>query len=256
MNEEDEGVLDPWAAEWLRENAALVEPAAEYNKEYLDASRVDFSPFPTKPMAKTTDELIGGVPVRIYEHDHRPAGLLVYFHGGGFCGGSIALTEVIATELAHSGDVAEISVGYRLAPEDPFPAGLDDCTAVTRWALTNSARFGVPPTRVVVAGESAGGNLAAAVSLRLRDEPPAGLAGQLLIYPVLDEPSASYPSRVDCETMMLRRSGIERAWAMYTAGRDLSRDQLAFPMQAASLTGLPPALVIVGGCDVLRPRVR
>jgi acetyl esterase len=108
----------------------------------------------------------------------------------------------------------------------------------------------------VVAGESAGGNLAAAVSLRLRDEPLAGLAGQLLIYPVLDEPHASYPSRVDCETVMLRRAGMEQASMMYTAGRDLSRDQLAVPMQAESLSGLPPALVIVAGCDVLRDEGR
>ena len=107
----------------------------------------------------------------------------MYFHGGGYVLGSIGLMDNVARELAHGSGAVVVSVGYRLAPEDPYPAGLDDCERVTRWAFANAERFGVSPQAVAVAGESAGGNLAAAVALRLRDAGDASLAGQVLIYP-------------------------------------------------------------------------
>jgi acetyl esterase len=251
-----EGVLDPWVAEWLAANGAMMEPPAEYTPEYLAAARPSTCPFPTREVAKVTDDMVGGVWVRIYEPDHTPTGLVVYIHGGAFCVGSVGLMELIATELAHCAGAAVVSVEYRLAPEHPYPAGLDDCEAVTRWVLTNASRFGVPPTGVVVAGESAGGNLAAAVSLRLRADAGSGLAGQVLLYPVLDPPSAEHPSRTQFDGPMLRTKSIDTVWAMYSGGRELDRDPFAVPLQAESLTGLPPALVVVGGCDLLRDEGR
>jgi acetyl esterase len=206
-------------------------------------------------MARTTDEIPGDVPVRIYEEGQERTGTVVYFHGGGFCSGGIALMEVIATELAHCAGAVVISVGYRLAPEHPYPAGLEDCEAVTRWVLANAERFGVPKTRVVVAGESAGGNLAAAVTLRLR-EASAELAGQILIYPVVDGPSAQHPSRRQFETAMLRAEVMDRVWRMCSGDRHLDDDPFAVPLQAESLAGLPPALMVLGGCDFLRDEGR
>jgi len=256
LSQVEEGVLDPWVVQWLEENAAMMEPPAEYSQEYLDLTRPSVSPFPTRPMARTSDEILGDVPVRIYEEGQEATGLVVYFHGGGFCSGSIALMEIIATELAHCGGAVVISVGYRLAPEHPYPAGLEDCEAVTRWALANAERFGVPKTRVVVAGESAGGNLAAAVTLRLRGEVSDELAGQLLIYPVVDGPSAGHPSRRQFETAMLRAEGMDRVWKMYSGDRHIDDDPFAVPLQAESLAGLPPALVVLGGCDFLRDEGR
>ena len=138
MTQTDEGVLDPWVADWLEANAAMMEPPGEYTPEYLALARTPTCPFPTYPVAKVTDEVVDGVPVRMYEHDESPEGLIVYFHGGGFCVGSIGLMENIATGLAHYAHAAVVSVGYRLTPEHPYPAGLDDCEAVTRWAVANA----------------------------------------------------------------------------------------------------------------------
>jgi acetyl esterase len=256
VTETDEGVLDPWVADWLEANAAMMEQPEEYTPEYLAMARPDGSRFPTYELAKVTDEVIGGVPVRIYEHDETPNGLIVYFHGGGFCTGSIGLMENIATGLAHHAGAAVVSVGYRLTPEHPYPAGLDDCEAVTRWAVANASRFGVSEDAVAVAGESAGGNLSAAVSLRLRDSGGPALAGQVLIYPAVASPTASFPSRTEFSGPMLRFEGVEKVWAMYSGGQDLDHDPYAAPLEAEDLGGLPPALVVLGGCDVLRDEGR
>ncbi len=195
MTETDEGVLDPWVAEWVTANAAMMEQPDEYTPEYLEMARPAGCPFPTYEMAKVTDEAVEGVPVRIYEHNEPPTGLVVYFHGGGFCTGSIGLMENIATGIARHAGVVVVSVGYRLTPEDPYPAGLDDCEKVTRWAVANAPRFGASEETVAVAGESAGGNLSAAVALRLRDGGGPTLAGQVLIYPAVAPPGVSFASR-------------------------------------------------------------
>jgi acetyl esterase len=252
LHQTHEAALDPWVVEWLESNGSMMEQPSDYTAEYLEAARMQTNPFSSPEIAKVTDHTIDGVPVRIYEHDHRGNGLLVYFHGGGFCVGSIGLMETIATELATCADCTVISVGYRLAPEDPFPAGLNDCEAVTRWALDNVSSIVGVDARVVVGGESAGGNLSAAVALRLRGDVGSELAGQLLLYPGLEGPSADYPSRRQCSNQMLRREALGPMWSMYCGGRDLEHDQFAAPLQADSLAGLPPALVVVGECDVLR----
>jgi acetyl esterase len=252
----DEGILDPWVVEWLDANSAMMEPPAEYTPDYLAAARAPACPFPTRAVAKVTDEVVSGVPVRIYEHNHPPTGVIVYLHGGGFCVGSVGLMEIIATELAHCADAAVVSVEYRLAPEHPYPAGLDDCEVLTRWALTNVARFGATTKRVVVAGESAGGNLSAAVTLRLRGDAQFALAGQLLIYPVVTGPSASFESRRTLDGPMLRVGMMHRVWSMYSAGRDLELDPFAAPLHAEDLASLPRALVVLGGSDPLRDEGR
>ena len=122
--------------------------------------------------------------------------------------------------------------------------------------MTNSARFGTAAQNVVVGGESAGGTLAAAVALRLREDATATLAGQLLIYPAVDGLSDAYPSRTECDSPMLRTASLPKVWAMYAGGGHLDDDPCAVPMKAKSLDGLPPALVIVGGYDVLRDEGR
>ena len=189
-----EGVLDPWVADWVEANPPM--PI----RDIYTYARGDITPFPvTRELANVYDDTVEGIPVRIYEVDGEPTGLLVYFHGGGFCIGSISIMDNVARELAHACQATVISVEYRLAPEDPFPAGPDDCETVTRWALANTDRFGVDATKVMVAGESAGGNFAALVALRLRDDPGTGpaLAGQVLIYPGVDDGTDPSPSRKD-----------------------------------------------------------
>ena len=142
-----------------------------------------------------------------------------------------------------------MSVEYRLAPEHPYPAGLDDCEKVTRWALDNAGRFDVSPAQVVVAGESAGGNLAAAVALRLRGTVNVPLAGQILIYPVLDADSSAHPSRSEFAGVVVSVAAHEFYWESYTGGRDLAHDPLVAPLQAKSLADLPPALVVLTGAS-------
>jgi len=199
-----------------------------------------------------TDEIIAGVPLWIYEPDGDPTGVVVYFHGGGFVGGSRALMHNVASGLFRASGAVVVSVEYRLAPEDPFPAGLDDAEAVTRWVVDHADRWGVEPSQVAVAGESAGGNLSAALTLRFRDHDGPGLAGQVLLYPAVDAPNDVHASRRDYDGLVLGGRFFDRVAEMYGGGADLSEDPYAFPLVAANLSDLPPAFVMVGSCDWLR----
>jgi acetyl esterase len=254
---EDEGILDPWVADWIAANPMRATPFDTLDPQILPFARGPVGPPPTREILvdRVFDESVGDIPIRIYQHDAPPAGLLVYFHGGGFCIGSIGLMDNVARELAHASGAVVVSVEYRLAPEHPFPAGLDDCETVTRWAVAHAERFGVRPDQVAIAGESAGGNLAAAVALRLRDAGDVSLAAQVLLYPGVSG-SVPFPSDEEFDGLILNRKAKEVFWAAYSGGRDLDDDPYAAPLAAASLTGLPPALVVLGGCDMLRDEGR
>jgi acetyl esterase len=247
-------VLDPWVEKWMAENPSLVNPLDEFTPEILELART-VGPPPAREIAHVDDERVGDIPVRIYRSDKKATGVVVYFHGGGFVLGSIGLMDNVARELAHASGAVVISVEYRLAPENPYPAGLDDCVEVTRWAVATAGRFGVPAGAVAVAGESAGGNLAAAVSLKLRDDGDEALAGQVLIYPVTAG-SRTTASREEFDGLVINLKASDYFWSSYAAGRDLDSDPYAAPLSATSVDGLPPALVVLGGCDMLRDEGR
>jgi acetyl esterase len=251
----EEGVLDPWVAEWMDENPERATPLVDFPPELLELARGPVGFPPTRDIATITDDDVDGVPVRIYQGGGVPTGLVVYFHGGGYVMGSIGLMDNVARELAHGAGAVVVSVGYRLAPEDPYPAGLDDCERVTRWALANAERFDASPQSVVVAGESAGGNLAAAVALRLRDAGDVSLAGQVLIYPQVSG-TTIHPSAVEFDGLVISRTVGTKYWEAYSGGCDLDDDPYAVPLSATRLRGLPPALVVLGGCDMLRDEGR
>jgi acetyl esterase len=252
---DDEGVLDPWVIEWMQANPERSTPFEELVPEILELARGPFG-FPvTREIARVDDDVVDGVPVRIYRGDGPPTGVVVYFHGGGFVIGSIGLMDNVARELTHSTGAVVVSVGYRLAPEDPYPAGLDDCLTVTRWAIANAVGFDAAPSSVVVAGESAGGNLAAAVALRFLDEGDRSLAGQVLLYPGVGG-SRMFPSKQQFDGLVISLKAGEMYWGAYSGGRDLDDDPCAAPLSAPSLVGLPPALVVLGGCDMLRDEGR
>jgi acetyl esterase len=253
---DNEGTLDPWVAEWFAANPMLGQPFEDFSPEMLALARGPVGAPPTREFAKVTDDVVAGIPVRCYEHDDEPTGLLVYFHGGGFCIGSIGLMDNVARELAHCTGAAVVSVGYRLAPEHPYPAALDDAETVTRWAFANVQRFRTLPSRVAVAGESAGGNLSAALALRLRADRTAPLAAQVLIYPAVAGGAGSYASRQQFEGIVLTATSMEKYDAAYTGGRDLRDDPGFAPLRAESLAGLPPAFVALAGCDPLRDEGR
>ena len=251
----DEGVLDPWVKEWLEANPIPAFPFPELTPELLALARSPMGAPPSREIAHVTDDVVEGISVRFYAQGHAPAGLIVYFHGGGFCIGSIGMMDNVARELAHCSDAAVISVEYRLAPEHPYPAGLDDCERITRWALANASRFGASPDKVVVAGESAGGNLSAAVTLRLRDTAGPPLAGQVLMYPGVDGFDRRHPSQEQFDGIVIDTS-TGAVGEMYTGGKDLDDDPFVAPLRAESLAGLPPAIVVLGGCDPLRDEGR
>ncbi len=252
---DDEGVIDPWVSAWMAANPERATPFDDWTPELLELARSPMGPPPTREMAEVSDQSVDGVPVRVYRGEGRPTGVIAYFHGGGFMIGSIGLMDGVARELAHASSAVVVSVGYRLAPEHPYPAGLDDCEAVTRWAFKHAEQLGASPQQVLVAGESAGGNLAAAVALKLRDAGHQPLAGQVLIYPAVAG-SAVYPSAEEFDGLVISRRGGGRFWAAYSGGRDLDGDPYAAPLNAPTLEGLPPALVVLGGCDLLRDEGR
>jgi acetyl esterase len=255
---DDEGVLDPWVAEWIEANPMYATPMEDFSPEILELARGPYGPPPTIDIADVRDDTVGDVPVRFYRHNDAPTGLVVYLHGGGFVLGSIDIMDGVAREIADKSGAAVVSVGYRLAPEHPFPEGLDDCEAVTRWAVAHAADFGVAPELVAVAGESAGGNLSAAVALRLRDAgdtsvPP--LAGQVLLYPVVAG-ETEFPSQAEFDGLIIGAKASAFYSEAYAGGRDIGRDPYAAPLHAVTLSGLPPALIVLGGCDMLRDEGR
>ncbi len=252
---DDEGALDPWVAEWMAANPERATPFADLVPELLELARGDYGPQLTQEIDHVDDEYVGDIPIRIYRDDGEPTGLVVYFHGGGHVIGSIGIMDGVAREIAHASGAVVVSVNYRLAPEHPYPAAVDDCVAVTSWALSESGRFGVPAGLVAVVGESAGGTMAAAVSLRLRDADGPAPVGQVLIYPAVAG-STVYPSREQFSGLVISLEAGEAYWGAYSGGRDLDDDPYAVPLSATSLAGLPPALVLLGGCDMLRDEGR
>jgi acetyl esterase len=195
----------------------------------------------------------GPLRLRVY----RPFGtgpfpLLVFFHGSGFVLCSLDTHDGMCRNLCAGAGCVVVSVDYRLAPEHKFPAPLDDCVCATHWAVQHAEQLSADGTRVVLAGDSAGGNLAAATALRLRDEGGPMLQGQLLIYPVTDFHTPGTPSyRANAEGYGLTRDTMIWFWAHYLADPADATDPYASPLRAATVAGLPPALVVTAEFDPL-----
>lgn len=244
--------IDPWVVEWFEQYGAMMD-RAEPTPERLAMTRPTAPPpAPSPGISGVSDETIEGIPVWIYRPEATPTGIVIYLHGGGFQSGSRALMNGIATALTLCTGAVVISVEYRLAPENPYPAGLDDAEAVTRWVLAHANNFGVSPAQVVIGGESAGGNLSAALCLRLRDRGGPQVAGQVLMFPGTDGPDRDYPSRTLYDGLVLGKEDFPLLVSAYLGGALDSDDPYVFPMNATDLSGLPPAYTMVGGCDFLR----
>jgi acetyl esterase/lipase len=200
----------------------------------------------------TVDGPGGELPVRLYrQSSERPAPALLYFFGGGWVLGTIDTADGVARALANASGAMVVVAGYRLAPEHPFPAAIDDCYAATRWVAEHADEIGADPSRVAVGGDSAGGNLAAAVSLRARADGPA-LVGQLLVYPNTDQLADDESIRTADDPFLFNRHSVAWYRQHYLADPGDAADPLASPLRAESLTGLPPALVITAEYDPLR----
>ncbi|HEV7996886.1 MAG TPA: alpha/beta hydrolase [Stellaceae bacterium] len=197
-----------------------------------------------------------GVPLRlrIYTpHGAGPFPLLVFYHGSGFVLCSLDTHDGMCRNLCAGAACVVASVDYRLAPEHKFPAGIDDCLHATRWAAAHAADLGADASRIVVGGDSAGGNMAAVTALRLRDEGGAALCGQLLLYPVTDYHTPGTPSYDEnSEGYGLTRDTMKWFWAHYLKDAAEAAHPHACPLRAPDLSGLPPALVITAQYDPLR----
>jgi acetyl esterase len=196
----------------------------------------------------------GSLGLRVYTPlGTGPFPLMVFFHGSGFVVCSLDTHDGMCRNLCAGTGCVVVSVDYRLAPEAKFPAATDDCLAATRWAAANAAALGADPNRVLVAGDSAGGNLAAVTALRVRDEGGPKLLGQLLIYPVTDYYEPGTPSMMEnAEGYGLGRAGMIWFWNHYLADPSDGANPHASPLRAVDLSGLPPALVVTAEYDPLR----
>jgi acetyl esterase len=232
-------------------------PAWEQTPEQLraafTATREVIGPGPA--MASARDIVIpgrsGGIPARVYTPPDSSAGIIVYFHGGGWVIGSVDDWDAVCRALAVASACRLVSVDYRLAPEHRFPAAADDAYDALGWVAGASQLTGAGP--LVVAGDSAGGNLAAVCALRVRDTGGPELALQVLIYPVTDS-DLDRPSYHDYDgnDFIVNRGDMEWYWDHYVPEVSARANPYASPLRASSLSGLPPAYIVTAEHDPLR----
>ncbi len=189
------------------------------------------------------------VAVRIYR-PQQAQGAIVWLHGGGFVMGDLDTEHPWATRLAESCGAVVISVGYRLAPEHPFPAALNDAYAVLTWTAEHAAELGIDPARIAVGGHSCGAGIAAAVALRARDQQGPPIRFQLLNQPELDDRQETWSARNFTDTPWMTRDKLAATWRHYLGSAPAS--QYAAPARADDLSGLPPAYIATAEFDPLR----
>ena len=204
----------------------------------------------------TTEDLVvrsprrdGEVPVRLYRPAQRGHGALVFLHGGAYVFGDVYVEEARCLHLAAEARCLVASAGYALAPESPFPAGLEDAYAALEWLFGHAAELDVAPERIAIGGSSAGAGLAAALALLARERGGPHACFQLLVYPMLDDRMET-PSMGVEDTALFTPRAARDAWAHYLGGHPA--DHLAAPGRAHDLTALPPAYVLVAEHDPLR----
>lgn len=192
------------------------------------------------------------IPVRIYvPQTLKKLPVIVYFHGGGWVFGSVERSDGVCRRMANHCGCIVASVDYRLAPENPFPKALDDCFAAIQWVTENASLFGGDPHHIIVAGESAGGNLAAAVALMARDLKGPKLAAQVLFYPVITSNLDDGVYAHCADQYYLTKDDMIEFWNMYANSLESKHNPYASLDYAQDLSGLPPAIVITAEHDPL-----
>jgi acetyl esterase len=217
-------------------------------------------PAEVKVVDRTIPGPSGPLPVRLYRPASAPADAnlpaLVYAHGGGWVFGNLDSHDVLCAQLAIEAGITVFAIDYRLAPEVRFPGAFDDVVAGLKWVAANGASIGIDATKLAIGGDSAGGNLAAAVSIWARDNGGPKLLLQLLAYPVTDAVARAESYRRYEDGYGLNAATMEWFFDHYTPDKATRADWRVSPLRAKSLSGLPSALVITAGYDPLRDEGR
>lgn len=250
--------LDPQVQAVMEQVAALGFPPAHTVSPQQARANGRARPRARGPeVASVVDRTIPGpasqLPVRIYTPEGAgPFPSLVWFHGGGWVVGDLDTADATARHLTVGASCVVVSVDYRLAPETKFPGPAEDCYHATRWVMQNSASINADPGKSAVGGDSAGGNLAAAVCLMSRDRGSTMPSFQTLVYPVTDRNFTTESYLGNAEGYQLSRDGMIWYWDHYLQSDADAFNPYAAPLQAEDLSGLPPAMVITAEFDPLR----
>lgn len=251
--------LDPEVQLWLQQQGAAGQPAwdkitVEEARRQMDASTALLGP--VQPVERVADMQASGpagpIPVRLYDPTGTPGRpIIVFFHGGGWVVGGIATHDHYCRELANASQMMVVSVDYRLAPEHRYPAAAEDAYVATKWVAENAEQLGGDPQRIAVAGDSAGGNLAAVVALMARDRGGPKLSAQLLIYPITDHNFDTDSYLRNMSGYHLTRDAMIWFWDHYAPEPSQRDEPYASPLRATNLEGLPPAIVLTAEYDPL-----
>jgi len=231
-------------------------PTVEDHRAAMARMPAVLAPEPRIELDSVTDSTIpgpvGDVSVRTYRATNQPTGTVVYFHGGGWMTGDLDSHDFVVRRLAHETGFGFVVVDYRLAPENPFPAGLEDCTAAAMWVEGHAEDYGGIKGQLAVAGDGAGGNLAAVVARRFRDA-NRHLTAQLLLYPIIDS-AGQYESRQEYGEGYLVTADVFAVSAQVYLGNNptLVTTEDVAPIRATNLSGLAPAVIGVAHADPAR----
>lgn len=248
--------LHPVVAEMLEQLARSGAPPLSAGTPEAARAGYDAAPKPVgDPVHRVTDITVPGPAGPLAARVYQPTAeaelpVVVFFHGGGWVLSSVDGHDSLARRLALESGAIVVSVEYRLAPEHPFPAPHEDCWAATAWVAEHAAELGGRSDALAIAGDSAGGNLAAGVALRARDE-GLDLVFQLLIYPCIDDVQSRPSMRDNAEGYFLRAADMAWFWDQFVPGEHRG-DRYAVPARADDLAGLAPALIQTAEYDPLR----
>ncbi len=234
-------------------------PVADFRTQPVAVTRKNFDTAAAalrrlnEPLKSVETRSLQGFRIRLYVPEGQgPFPGLVFFHGGGWVLGDLESHDDVCRSLAKRTPCVVVAVDYRLAPETPFPGPLDDCETAFRWTVEHARELGVDPSRVAVGGDSAGGNLAAALALRLRDRKGPKIAFQLLVYPATDMTAKGGSIDEFSRGYGLTAANMHWFWDVYAPAPARSDNPEVSPLRAKSLAGLPPAFIVTAHFDVIR----